>query len=570
VSDGTDAAALWRARYGTEPDFAPPAGIVPGLAAILDRRVTRRYRPELVPEPLLRTLLAAAQSAPSKSDLQQYSIVVVQDPAKIALVADWIDTMAWIKEAPVFLFFCGDIRRGRRLCELRGLEHANDNADTFLNATADAALSMAHLILAAEMVGLGTCPVSYVRNHVERVAPLLGLPRGVFPVAGLTLGWPAARNAPSPRLPQSVVVHRERYDDGGLKRRCPATTRCALRPGRDTPRSTDLARRAAAGARTPRVSFPCRSASASGLGCGSAASRLTDRPAKGRDPTADNPGGAEGDGPGTNARPARPRDAASLILWRHGRDGPEVLMGLRHAKHRFMPNVLVFPGGRVDPGDHHAAASSDLRAFPRACLERSAAPGLAQALGIAAARELFEETGLALGRSDRNGSLLPDLGALDYLCRAVTPATMPIRFNARFLIAPAEAANGVVRGSGELEELRFSHWTKPRRTGSPPSPRRYWPSSAVGSPCRPPNARRANWSASGAWTTACRSCDEGLPEALEHQHAVPLVGILAALPHADVRQHGARRDVGFARHADDAREPRAVAEGERRRRRSRA
>ena len=182
---------------------------------------------------------------------------------------------------------------------------------------------------------------------------------------------------------------------------------------------------------------------------------MTDRPAKGRDPTADNPGGAEGDGPGTNARPARPRDAASLILWRHGRDGPEVLMGLRHAKHRFMPNVLVFPGGRVDPADHHAAASSDLRAFPRACLERSAAPGLAQALGIAAARELFEETGLALGRSDRNGSLLPDLGALDYLCRAVTPAAMPIRFNARFLIAPAEAADGVVRGSGELEELRF-------------------------------------------------------------------------------------------------------------------
>ena len=190
--------------------------------------MTRRYRPDPVPEPLLRTLLAAAQSAPSKSDLQQYSIVVVQDPAKIAAVADWIGTMPWIKEAPVFLFFCGDIRRGRRLCELHGLEHANDNVDTFLNATADAALAMAHLILAAEMAGLGTCPISYVRNHLERVAPMLALPRGVFPVAGLTLGWPAARNAPSPRLPQSVVVHRERYDDGGLEAALPAYD--ALRP----------------------------------------------------------------------------------------------------------------------------------------------------------------------------------------------------------------------------------------------------------------------------------------------------------------------------------------------------
>jgi 8-oxo-dGTP pyrophosphatase MutT (NUDIX family) len=184
---------------------------------------------------------------------------------------------------------------------------------------------------------------------------------------------------------------------------------------------------------------------------------LTDRPpARGRgDPTADNPGGAEGDAPrAAAARATRPRDAASLILWREGRHGPEVLMGLRHAQHRFMPNVLVFPGGRVDPADHHSAAMSELPERTRACLERSAAPALARALGIAAARELLEETNLALGRLDGR-RLLPDLGALHYLCRAVTPASMPIRFNARFLIAPAEAANGAIRGSGELEELRF-------------------------------------------------------------------------------------------------------------------
>lgn len=129
-------------------------------------------------------------------------------------------------------------------------------------------------------------------------------------------------------------------------------------------------------------------------------------------------------------------------------------MGLRHARHRFMPNVLVFPGGRVDRADHRAPASGDLRAFTRACLERRASPGLARALGVAAARELFEETNLALGQLDGR-RLVPDLGALDYLCRAVTPAAMPIRFNARFLIASADATDGAIRGSGELEELRF-------------------------------------------------------------------------------------------------------------------
>lgn len=181
---------------------------------------------------------------------------------------------------------------------------------------------------------------------------------------------------------------------------------------------------------------------------------MTDRPNASSDPTADNPGVAEGDRSRTGIRPVQPHDAASLIVWRVGPRGPEVLMGLRHARHRFMPNVLVFPGGRVDRDDRGAPASSELSAFTRACLERRSAPELARALGVAASRELLEETGLVLGRL-QNGRLLPDLGALDYLCRAVTPAAMPIRFNARFLIAAAEAARGAIRGSGELEELRF-------------------------------------------------------------------------------------------------------------------
>ncbi|WP_419899664.1 NUDIX domain-containing protein [Roseomonas sp. USHLN139] len=150
--------------------------------------------------------------------------------------------------------------------------------------------------------------------------------------------------------------------------------------------------------------------------------------------------------------PARvhPRDAATLILWRRRTDGTvEILTGQRHAGLRFMPNRLVFPGGRVDFEDRAAPAATELRPETRAFLERRAPPRLARALAIAAARELEEETGLTLG------GRLPRLDVLDYLCRAVTPATNPIRFNARFLIAPAEAAEGSITGSGELEQLEY-------------------------------------------------------------------------------------------------------------------
>jgi 8-oxo-dGTP pyrophosphatase MutT (NUDIX family) len=138
-----------------------------------------------------------------------------------------------------------------------------------------------------------------------------------------------------------------------------------------------------------------------------------------------------------------PRHAASLIAVR---DGASVLMGMRGARHRFMPNRLVFPGGAVDRGDSRAHAAAEPPAETLAALGRAARPSLARALCIAAARELMEETGLSLG-------MPPDLSGLDYLCRAVTPPGGPMRFNARFLVVDAARLQGELAGSGELEDL---------------------------------------------------------------------------------------------------------------------
>jgi 8-oxo-dGTP pyrophosphatase MutT (NUDIX family) len=176
------------------------------------------------------------------------------------------------------------------------------------------------------------------------------------------------------------------------------------------------------------------------------------------DATADNPGGTGDLVPAPRKRAVTPRHAASLIVWRPGTKGgsgePEILMGMRHAKHKFMPSVLVFPGGRVDRGDHRVRVRSELKPETLALLAHRAPPSLARALGVAAVRELFEETGLLLG--ERQGErLLADLAPLDYLCRAVTPTKRSMRFNARFLIAPAEAVRGEIGGSGELEGLAW-------------------------------------------------------------------------------------------------------------------
>jgi nitroreductase len=209
-------AAAFADRYGLDRGVVPELAGPPELLAILERRSVRRFTGEPIPEPLLTALLACAQSAPSKSDLQQYAIIRLE-AAKIKAEFLALPSIPdWAAEAGCLLVFCGDARRVRRLALHHGLAYASNTADVYMNAACDAAIAMTAFVLAAEAAGLGCCPLSVVRNHAAELARLLALPAGVFPFAGLCVGWPAALGAVQKRLPQAVVVHRDRYDDSGL------------------------------------------------------------------------------------------------------------------------------------------------------------------------------------------------------------------------------------------------------------------------------------------------------------------------------------------------------------------
>jgi len=209
-------ADLIQDRFGlpTEAGRARPAE--GPLALLLSHRTQRRYTPDPVPDDVLEMALAAALSAPSKSDLQQVGIVLVRDRGKQTTIGGWIPDMPWIAQAPLFMVFCGDHRRMRRVSELRGRPFPNDTLDMFMNAAVDAGLVLQAFITAAEALGLGCCPISVVRNHVEKLAALLELPSGVFPVAGLCVGYPRQAGFISLRLPPAITVHTDRYDDRDL------------------------------------------------------------------------------------------------------------------------------------------------------------------------------------------------------------------------------------------------------------------------------------------------------------------------------------------------------------------
>jgi nitroreductase len=203
-------------RYGAAIPAAGPWN--EQISLLLSHRSIRAYRPDALPEGTLETLIAAAQSAATSSNLQTWSVVVVQDPAKRAALAKLAGNQKHIEQCPLFLVWLADVSRNARLAEeegkvLEGLPYL----ETFLVAAIDAALAAQNAVVAAESLGLSTLYIGALRNDPEQVAQLLSLPPGVMGVFGLCVGYaaPDAASEVKPRLPQAVVCHHETYGTAG-------------------------------------------------------------------------------------------------------------------------------------------------------------------------------------------------------------------------------------------------------------------------------------------------------------------------------------------------------------------
>jgi FMN reductase [NAD(P)H] len=203
-------------RFGDGGPSGEGAGDNDLIRRVLSRKTVRRYSDEMPSEALLDLLVACALSASAKSDFQQASILRLRDQQKRAAIGELFPSMPWIGIAPVFFVFLGDARRLQQIGEMRGKPVQNGTLEGFFNASIDAALAMQTMILCAESAGLGVCPISVIRNEVDKVAGILELPDLVFPIAGLCLGHPAGEGHVSLRLPRSLTTHLDRYDDGAL------------------------------------------------------------------------------------------------------------------------------------------------------------------------------------------------------------------------------------------------------------------------------------------------------------------------------------------------------------------
>ncbi|UYN95521.1 MAG: NADPH-dependent oxidoreductase [Enhydrobacter sp.] len=211
-----DRAAALARRYGAAMPKAGPWNET--IASLLAHRSVRGYRSDPLPSGTLETLVAAAQSAASSSNLQLWSVIAVDDPAKKKMLAEIAGNQTHIEQCPLYLCWVADLSRNERLGREEKAEFETlPWLETFLVAGIDAALAAQNAVVAAESLGLSTVYIGAMRNDPIRVAGLLGLPERAFVVFGLCVGYATetAQGEVKPRLPQATVLHRDRYAAAG-------------------------------------------------------------------------------------------------------------------------------------------------------------------------------------------------------------------------------------------------------------------------------------------------------------------------------------------------------------------
>lgn len=170
-----------------------------------------------LPEGTVEMMMASAQSAPTSSNFQSWSVVVIRDPERKRKMQELCDNQAFVGDAPLFFAFCADTYRHRYVTSQQGYRFGSDYLELLLVSVIDSALAAQNAALAAESMGLGCCMVGAIRNKAREVSELLELPPGVFATIGLAVGYPARKNSVRPRLPQSVVVHQEKYSTANME-----------------------------------------------------------------------------------------------------------------------------------------------------------------------------------------------------------------------------------------------------------------------------------------------------------------------------------------------------------------
>lgn len=184
------------------------------IKLLLERSSSRKFLDKRVPADVMNTILSAGVHAPTGGNLQPYSIIKIEDPAKRKKLAEINHNQPYVEAAPVSLLFCIDWRRLKRWADLEIAPFGATNSFRhFWISFQDTVIAAQNISTAADALGLGSVYIGTVLECFREIRDMFGLPEGVFPVVILCMGYPEKRAEPRNKLPVEVVVHDEKYRD---------------------------------------------------------------------------------------------------------------------------------------------------------------------------------------------------------------------------------------------------------------------------------------------------------------------------------------------------------------------
>lgn len=185
----------------------------PTIELLKSHRSIRKFKDQKLPHELLEELVRAGQCAATSNHVQAYSIIHVVNPENRRKISELAGGQAHVVEASDFLVFCADMKRSTEAAERAGADVVRGMTEQLVVASVDAALMAQNVAVAAESEGLGLCYVGGIRNDPAQVAEILKLPEHVYPVFGMSLGYPDQDPEVKPRLPLETILKEDYYDD---------------------------------------------------------------------------------------------------------------------------------------------------------------------------------------------------------------------------------------------------------------------------------------------------------------------------------------------------------------------
>ncbi|MBS3816213.1 MAG: nitroreductase family protein [Candidatus Thermoplasmatota archaeon] len=184
------------------------------LNYLKDRCSVRNFTEREVEEDKFEEIIKSGQRAPSAGNMQPYSFIVIQGQEKRERLYELSEKQNWVKEAPLLIYICVDLRRDKRFTEYFGGEWADyEGVGRLLFPIIDASLAAQNMVTAAEMLGLGSVFVGTPSEHPREVEDLLSLPKGVYPLVLLCIGYPEEEPDKTYKWNSSTVVHYDEYEE---------------------------------------------------------------------------------------------------------------------------------------------------------------------------------------------------------------------------------------------------------------------------------------------------------------------------------------------------------------------